>query len=147
MVQNYLLHKGHLHHYRFQQTIANADKNLTAGTYAYRLKQIDYNGNYKYYELQNEVVIGVPNKFVLNQNYPNPFNPSTVLSFQLPVAGFISLKVYDINGREISELVNENLSAGEYKINFNGSALPSGVYYYKLTSDNFSETKKMILIK
>lgn len=88
-----------------------------------------------------------PEYFYLKQNYPNPFNPITVIGFQLPVAGFISLKVFDINGREVSELVNGNLNAGEYKINFNGSALPSGVYYYKLTSDNFSETKKMILIK
>lgn len=89
----------------------------------------------------------VPDKFSLLQNYPNPFNPSTTINFQIPKNNFVSLKVYDINGREISELVNENMNAGEYKINFDGSSLPSGVYYYKLTSDNFSETKKMILIK
>lgn len=89
----------------------------------------------------------LPDKFSLHQNYPNPFNPSTTISFQIPKGDFVSLKVYDINGREVSELVNENLQAGEYKINFNGSNLPSGVYYYKLTSENFAETKKMILIK
>lgn len=89
----------------------------------------------------------IPDNFYLKQNYPNPFNPNTVISFQLPVAGFISLKVYDINGRVISEIVNETLNAGEYKINFDGSAFPSGVYYYKLTSGNFAETKKMILLK
>ena len=89
----------------------------------------------------------LPDKFSLKQNYPNPFNPNTVIGFQLPVAGFVTVKIYDINGREISELVNEKLSAGEYKIDFNGASLPSGVYYYKMTTENFSETKKMILIK
>ncbi|MBS1494633.1 MAG: T9SS type A sorting domain-containing protein [Bacteroidetes bacterium] len=89
----------------------------------------------------------IPKNFSLNQNYPNPFNPSTTISFQLPIAGFISLKVFDINGREVSQLVKENLNEGEYKINFNGAALPSGVYYYKLTVDNFSEVKKMVLVK
>ncbi|MBS1494632.1 MAG: T9SS type A sorting domain-containing protein [Bacteroidetes bacterium] len=89
----------------------------------------------------------LPDKFSLNQNYPNPFNPSTTIIFQIPKNNFVSLKVFDINGKEVSQLVNENLNAGEYKINFNGAALPSGVYYYKLTGENFSETKKMILIK
>jgi len=89
----------------------------------------------------------LPNNFSLSQNYPNPFNPVTVISFQLPVAGNTAIKVYDINGREVSELVNENLQAGEYKVDFNASYLPSGMYFYKLTSGNFSETKKMILIK
>ncbi|MBS1513807.1 MAG: T9SS type A sorting domain-containing protein [Bacteroidetes bacterium] len=86
-------------------------------------------------------------KFSLYQNYPNPFNPNTVISFQLPVNSFVNIKVFNINGREVSELVNEKLSAGEYKIDFNGSLLPSGVYYYKMTTENFSETKKMILVK
>ncbi|MBS1515475.1 MAG: T9SS type A sorting domain-containing protein [Bacteroidetes bacterium] len=89
----------------------------------------------------------VSNYFSLHQNYPNPFNPNTVISFQLPINSSVSLRVYDINGREVSELVNEKLSAGEYKIDFNGASLPSGVYYYKMTTENFSETKKMILVK
>ncbi|MBS1513806.1 MAG: T9SS type A sorting domain-containing protein [Bacteroidetes bacterium] len=89
----------------------------------------------------------MPEKFSLYQNYPNPFNPNTVISFQLPVHSFVNIKVFDINGREVSELVNEKLSAGEYKINFNGALLSSGVYYYKMTTENFSETKKMILVK
>ncbi len=117
-----------------------------------------YDGHVTFYEqsatikFSQPVIItpnqnSLPNNFSLSQNYPNPFNPITVISFQLPVAGFTTLKVFDINGKEISDLVNENLSVGEYKINFDASALPSGVYYYKLTSGNFSETKKMILIK
>jgi hypothetical protein len=89
----------------------------------------------------------LPNNFSLNQNYPNPFNPNTVISLKLPVGSFVSLKVYDINGREVSELVNEKLNPGKYKIDFNGSNLPSGVYYYKMSTESFSETKKMILVK
>lgn len=88
-----------------------------------------------------------PNKFSLSQNFPNPFNPNTTINLQIQKSNFVSLIVYDINGREVSKLVNEKLNAGEYKIYFNGAALPSGVYYYKMISDNFSETKKMILIK
>ena len=95
----------------------------------------------------SQISYEVPRNFSLHQNYPNPFNPTTVIGFQLQAAGFTSLKVFDINGRIVSELVNENLKAGEYKINFDGSTLPSGVYYYKLTTINFVETKKMILIK
>lgn len=97
--------------------------------------------------LISQISSEVPAGFSLSQNYPNPFNPNTVIGFQLPVAGFISIKIYDINGKEVSELVNENLKAGEYKINFDGRALPSGIYFYKLAADNFTQTKKMLLVK
>lgn len=89
----------------------------------------------------------VPDKFYLSQNYPNPFNPVTNIEFSLPQNTFVKLKVFDLLGREIANLVNENLSAGEYKYDFNASALPSGIYFYKLETENFSETKKMVLIK
>ncbi len=89
----------------------------------------------------------VPDKFKLHQNYPNPFNPRTVVSFSLPVAGDVSLKVYDVRRREVQTLVNERMSAGTYEAAIDGSGLTSGVYFYKLTTGNFSETKKMILIK
>ncbi len=88
-----------------------------------------------------------PKFFKLSNNYPNPFNPNTVLSYQLPVAGFISLKVYDAIGNEVQTLVNEKQNAGSYSVNFNAASLPSGIYFYKLVTDKFSETKKMILIK
>ncbi|MBS1513790.1 MAG: T9SS type A sorting domain-containing protein [Bacteroidetes bacterium] len=129
------------HNYSF------TDNGLNTGRYSYRLKQIDYNGNYKYYGLHNEVVIGVPNKFALMQNYPNPFNPSTVVSFQLPITGFVSLKVYDISGREVSSLVNEMKEAGYYSVNFNAAGISSGTYFYKLTTDKFSDVKKMVVVK
>ena len=89
----------------------------------------------------------VPDKFYLEQNYPNPFNPATVISFQLPAAGFVKLKIFDLLGREVANLVNENLSAGSYKYDFNASALTSGIYFYKLETQNFSETRKMVLVK
>lgn len=89
----------------------------------------------------------VPQDFTLMQNYPNPFNPTTVINYQLPKNSFVSFKVYDITGKLISELVNQNQSAGEYAVTFDGSILPSGVYFYKLETETFSETKKMALIK
>ena len=94
-----------------------------------------------------QISTSLPDKYYLSQNYPNPFNPNTVISFQLPAAGFVKLKVFDLLGREVANLVNENLSAGSYKYDFNASALPSGIYFYNLETENFSETKKMVLVK
>lgn len=89
----------------------------------------------------------IPNEFSLAQNYPNPFNPSTTISFTIPQSEFVTLKVYDILGREVATLVNENLTAGNHTYNFDASKLTSGVYFYKLQTGKFSETKKMILMK
>ncbi len=77
------------------------------------------------------------------QNYPNPFNPSTTISYETNINGFVSLKVYDALGREINTLVNEYQSAGNHKINFNGAQLPSGVYFYRLITGGNSNIKKM----
>ena len=129
------------------QNYSFTDNELNSGRYSYRLKQIDYNGNYKYYELQNEVIIGVPNKFALMQNYPNPFNPSTIINYQLAINSFVSLKIYDISGREVKQLVNTIQPAGYYAVDFNAAGLSSGTYFYKLTSDKFSDVKKMVIIK
>lgn len=89
----------------------------------------------------------IPNKFDLSQNYPNPFNPVTKVSFDLPKQSFVSLKVYDITGREIATLVNEELSAGKYVSDFDASKLSSGTYFYRLETGDFIATKKMILLK
>lgn len=89
----------------------------------------------------------VPNTFKLNQNYPNPFNPVTTINFSIPVKGFVTLKIYDVTGRMITELVNQVMIAGEYKYDFNASNLNSGVYFYTLKGENFTETKKMMLVK
>ena len=88
-----------------------------------------------------------PEGFILAQNYPNPFNPSTTISFSIPSSAFTSLKVYDVLGNEVATLVNEEKPAGEYDITFDASALTSGVYLYRLNVGNFSEMKKMILMK
>jgi uncharacterized delta-60 repeat protein len=89
----------------------------------------------------------IPKTFSLYQNYPNPFNPVTNIKFQIPKAGFVKLTVFDLLGREVETLASENLDAGTYKIDWNATNYPSGVYYYKLTVDRYSVTKKMILVK
>lgn len=89
----------------------------------------------------------VPTGFSLSQNYPNPFNPVTNIKFQLPKAGFVKLAVFDALGRNVAELVNQQLKHGTYNIDFEGNNLPSGVYFYKLETESFTQTKKMILIK
>lgn len=89
----------------------------------------------------------IPAEYVLMQNYPNPFNPSTVISYSIPVGGNVQLKVYDMLGKEITQLVNEVQIAGNYEIRFNAEGLSTGVYFYQLISDNFVETKKMMLVR
>ena len=89
----------------------------------------------------------VPERYNLNQNYPNPFNPSTKIGFAIPKNGLVKISVYDILGREVSKLVNSNLTAGSYVVDFNGAGLNSGIYFYRIEADGFVETKKMLLIK
>jgi hypothetical protein len=97
--------------------------------------------------VNNEIAGIVPDKFILNQNYPNPFNPNTSISYQVRTAGFVSIKIYDVLGREIAVLVNEEKEAGSYSAKWNASAFGSGVYYYRMECGSFVSTKKMILIK
>jgi hypothetical protein len=89
----------------------------------------------------------IPKNYLLMQNYPNPFNPSTIIGYQVPKNTYVTLIVYDINGREASRLVDEYKQAGIYSIIFNSAGLASGVYFYKLNTDEFSETKKMLIVK
>jgi photosystem II stability/assembly factor-like uncharacterized protein len=89
----------------------------------------------------------VPATFSLNQNYPNPFNPTTKINFALPKSGLVTLKVYDVLGKEVATLVNEVKNAGTYNYEFNASSLTSGVYFYKLEANGFSDVKKMMLVK
>ncbi|MCK9281147.1 MAG: T9SS type A sorting domain-containing protein [Melioribacteraceae bacterium] len=84
--------------------------------------------------------------YSLNQNYPNPFNPTTKINFSIPISEFVTIKIYDILGREVTTLINEFRNAGNHQIDFNGNGLTSGVYFYKISSGNYSETKKMILL-
>jgi hypothetical protein len=96
------------------------------------------NGNKRY---------NVPSIYSLSQNYPNPFNPVTVINFSIPKAGNVQLKVFDELGKEVAVLVNEYKKPGEYKVRFDGSNLSSGVYFYQIFTGDFTDTKKMILIK
>lgn len=127
------------------------DNNLNTGNYNYRLKQIDNNGNYKYYNLSNEVIIGIPVKFDLSQNYPNPFNPSTKINYDLPFDSKVSIKIFDMTGREVVSLVNQSQTAGYHTVSFNASNLSSGTYFYRINADggnqSFTKTLKMTLIK
>ncbi len=97
--------------------------------------------------VENEIANNIPTEYALYQNYPNPFNPSTKIGFQIPNFGAVSLKVYDLLGREVAVLVNEEKQSGFYEVQFDASKLSSGIYYYKLVSGNFIETNKMVLIK
>jgi len=90
---------------------------------------------------------GIPFSFTLYQNYPNPFNPSTIISYDLSTKVFVTLKIYDALGREITTLVSAEQPAGRYQIKFDGSGLSSGVYFYKITGGTFTSTKKMLLLR
>lgn len=123
------------------------DKNLNKGSYQYKLKQVDYNGNFEFFELKGLVVISNPNRISLLQNYPNPFNPKTKIGFQIANLENVKLTIYDITGRVITVLVDKKLEPGYYDIEFDGGNLSSGIYFYELKTETFSETKKMLLIK
>jgi hypothetical protein len=129
------------------------DKNLTVGNYQYRLKQIDFDGTFEYSNIV-DIEIVAPIEFLLEQNYPNPFNPSTTIKYSIP--NVIStegrnlnvvLKLYDILGNEVTTLVNEEKTAGNYAIKFDAKDLSSGIYFYELNTNNLSIVKKMILMK
>jgi hypothetical protein len=109
----------------------------TTGIYKFLNSLIGVNGN------SNEV----PHGFALEQNFPNPFNPATTIKYSVPQNMFITLKVFDVTGKEVTTLVNEHKSAGSYLVKWNADAYPSGVYFYKLESGNYSFEKKMVLLK
>ena len=111
----------------------------------YRLKQVDNNGSFHY---SSEIELKeTPGGYSLFQNYPNPFNPSTTIKYEVPVKGIVSLKVYDILGKEITTLVNEFKNPGIYRTTFSSSSLPTGVYFYALRAGDFIQTRKMCLMK
>lgn len=122
------------------------DKNLEAGRYQYRLKQMDFNGSESYSNVIDVEII-FPPEFILYQNYPNPFNPSTIISWQSPVGSHNLLKVFDVLGNEIATLVDEYKEAGIYNVEFNASELPSGIYVYELKAGSYSLRKKMLSLK
>ncbi len=128
------------HNYSF------VDKNVLAGQYQYRLKQIDYDGSFEYSEVINVNILS-PTKFSLQQNYPNPFNPATTIQFSIPESGTVKLTVFNALGEIVSTLINDFKEAGTYSVNFGSTGLSSGIYYYKIELKNFTAVKKMILLK
>jgi hypothetical protein len=111
------------------------------------LKQIDRDGKFKYSQ-QVEINASVaPKDVALGQNYPNPFNPTTVIRYQLSVSSYVTLKVYDVLGREVVSLVNELEEAGTHSLSFDASKLSSGLYYYTLQAGELVATKPMVLMK
>jgi hypothetical protein len=127
------------------------DMKLNTGKYKYRLKQIDNNGNFEYYNLSAVVEVGVPTKYDISQNYPNPFNPTTKIDFDLPFDSKVSLKLYDMSGRELLTIVNEQKPAGYYTAQVNAGNLSSGAYFYRIIAEGngqkYISTKKAVLIK
>jgi hypothetical protein len=125
------------------------------GQILYRLKQIDFDGTSTFSNVVSSSVDFTVKEYSLLNNFPNPFNPSTIISYQLPVASNVSLKIYNVVGEEVATLVNMNQEAGLYQVNFNADNLGSGIYFYKLQAvnalskngTNFAQTKKMILIR
>jgi len=122
------------------------DNTPHSGVVKYKLKQIDFDGTFSYSE---EVTVNneLAKSFKLFEPYPNPFNPSTTIKYSIPSVSNISLKIYDILGNEVANLVKEKKDAGEYEFNFNASNLASGIYFYKLQAGSFSQTKKLMLLK
>lgn len=123
------------------------DKKLNTGKYSYRIKQIDYNGNFEYFLLNEEVNVKPPDKFSMSQNYPNPFNPKTRIDIELPESGKVTVKIYDVTGKEIATLVNDFKEAGYYSLDFDGTNFSSGIYFYRIFSANKYIVKKMVILK
>ncbi|MBX7041492.1 MAG: T9SS type A sorting domain-containing protein [Ignavibacteria bacterium] len=123
------------------------DRIENPGVYNYRLRQIDFNGNFSYFDLEGTVTVGLPEELILFQNSPNPFNPETNISFGKPMSGFVRLRVYDVSGREVKTLIDDFLEAGYFKIRFDGSGYSSGTYFIRLETENKTLTKRMVLVK
>lgn len=123
------------------------DTKLNSGKYNYRLKQLDYNGNYEYHYLSAIVEITLPLSFHLSQNYPNPFNPTTNIDFALPVDTKVSIILYDITGKQIKSILNQILNPGYHTICLNVSDLSTGIYFYRMVTGNFIQTKKLMIMK
>ena len=128
---------------------------LVYGTrYYYRVYAFSGAGNSPYSNVETIVLTnitqsgtGIPDEYRLYNNYPNPFNPATTIKFDLPESGNVDIRIFDISGAEVDMLLNQNMNAGSYDITYNAGKLSSGVYFYKVTMGNFTDTKKMILLK
>ncbi|MBS1515993.1 MAG: T9SS type A sorting domain-containing protein [Bacteroidetes bacterium] len=137
--------------YYFQKWLGGGTNSYTGTNSTANLTMSNPINQIAIYDTINTAISGIgteiPEKYNLYQNYPNPFNPATNIRFDLPSSSFTSLKVFDINGREVADLISQKLAAGKYEYAFNAASLASGVYYFKLVSGDFTQIKKMMLVK
>ncbi len=131
-----------IHNYTF----TDKPENNAGGTFYYRLKQVDMNGQSTYSQVLT-VNFDLPTHYSLAQNFPNPFNPSTTIKYTVPQNGPVTIKLYDVTGREVATLVNEVKTVGSYDLKFNASGLASGVYIYRMIAKDFVSVKKMSILK
>lgn len=142
----------------FVCSVSNDGTSVIAGGKAVHARQMGSGGTYWNVSIDtsenplkiHNITSNTPNTYKLGQNYPNPFNPTTKIGFQIKEAGLVTLKVYDVLGKEVASLVNETLQAGEYEVPFSISQynqIQSGVYFYRLQANNFTETKRLVLVK
>jgi len=128
-----------------------ADKQLQPGSYSYRLKQIDFNGKYEFSKVIDvQIVHGL--SYALEQNYPNPFNPETAIKYTIPQAGRVTIQVYDVTGKEVVTLVNNEMQAGSYETQWfgrdnRGYSVSTGVYILKMASGSFTSARKIMYLK
>ncbi|MCL6099388.1 MAG: T9SS type A sorting domain-containing protein [Bacteroidetes bacterium] len=131
--------------------LADIDVNTLAVSGAYLFAGTSGGGIWK--RLVSEMITStensrsLPSHFSIEQNYPNPFNPNTTINYSIPKESFVTIEVYDVLGREVKTIVNENKQVGNYRVEFNASNLVSGIYFYRIQAGNFTETKKLILMK
>jgi photosystem II stability/assembly factor-like uncharacterized protein len=129
------------------QVYSFTDAGLASGIYNYRIKQMDFDGSYKYYQLEQEVEIGTPVSYDLSQNYPNPFNPTTKINYSVPADGFVNISVYNVLGEKVTNIVNSLQKAGSYEVTFDATNFASGMYLYRMESGDFVSVKKMMILK
>jgi hypothetical protein len=138
----------------------NGGINWSAQTWGYNVNRFRYINDsvmyavgktvYKYSRFPigiQQISSDIPGTFTLHQNYPNPFNPNTNIKFEIPISAFINITIFDALGKEITVLANKNVNAGIYNVNWDASGYPSGVYFYRIITENFTQSRKMILIK
>ena len=123
------------------------DNTAINGKYSYRLKQIDFDGQFEYSDVVEVEINNLPTEFSLSQNYPNPFNPITKISFTLPKESYVKLIIYNSLGEQVAKLIDGFKGVGKYQVNFDASHLSSGLYFYRISAGNFVASKKLILVK
>jgi hypothetical protein len=135
-------------------TTFNDNSVVASNRYYYRIVAVDYSGNESAPSVEFTMKVtsvieqaALPTDYALEQNYPNPFNPATTISFSLPTQSFVSLKVFDALGREVSILLADELPAGKYSRQWNAANMTSGVYFYRLQAGSFTGTKKLLFLR